>query len=61
VGLKELWNKLTGSDKVERVEEEMEADRVEEPAQVEDYEAMKDDVALDERFRGTDFNADRDS
>jgi hypothetical protein len=61
VGLKELWNKLTGSDKVERVEEEMEVDRVEEPAQVEDYEATKDDVALDERFRGTDFDADRDS
>jgi len=61
VGLKEFWSRLTGGDKLERVEEEMEADRVEEPERVEDYEFMKDDVALNERFRGTDFDADRDN
>ena len=59
MGLREFWDRLTGGDKVERVEEELEEDRVEEPARVEDYEAMKDDAALNERFRGTDFDADR--
>jgi hypothetical protein len=59
MGFKEFWNRLTGGDKLERVEEELETDRVEQPAQVEDYEAMKDDAALNERFRGTDFDADR--
>ena len=59
MGLKEFWNRLTGGDKLERVEEEMEADGTEQPAEFGDYEATKDDVALDERFRGTDFDADR--
>jgi hypothetical protein len=59
MGFKDFWNRLTGGDKLDRVEEEMEADRVEQPAQVEDYESMKDDAALNERFRGTDFDADR--
>ena len=59
MGLRGLWDRLTGGDKVNRVEEELEEDRVEEPARVEDYEAMKDDNALNERF-GTDFDADRD-
>ena len=61
MGLKEFWNRLMGGDKVERVEEEMEADHTEQPEQFDDYEARKDDVALDERFRGTDFDADRES
>jgi hypothetical protein len=60
VGLKEFWSKLTGGDKLERVEEEMEADGSEQPERVEDYEAIKDSVALDERLRGTDFDADRE-
>ena len=59
MGLREFWDRLTGGDKVERVDEELEEDQVEEPAQVEDYEALKDDAALNERFRGTDFDADR--
>jgi hypothetical protein len=59
MGLRDFWDRLTGGDKVERVEEELEEDRVEEPARVEDYEAMKDDRTLNERFRGTDFDADR--
>ena len=59
MGLKEFWNKLTGGDKLERVEEEMEADGTEQPEPVEDYEATKDQVVLEERFRGTtDFEAD---
>jgi hypothetical protein len=60
VGLKEFWSKLTGGDKLERVEEEMEEDGSEQPEPVEDYEAIKDSVAIDERFRGTDFDPDRE-
>jgi hypothetical protein len=46
VRLKEFWNRLTGGDKLERVEEEMEQDRVEEPAPVDDYEEIREDVPL---------------
>jgi len=60
VGLKEFWSKLTRGDKLERVEEEMEEDGSEQPEPVEDYEAIKDSVAIDERFRGTDFDPDRE-
>jgi hypothetical protein len=61
VGLKEFWNRLTGGDKLERVEEELEEDGTEQPEPVEDYEEIKEDVVLDERFRGTtDFDADSD-
>ena len=59
MGLKEFWNKLTGGDKLEEVEEEMEAEGSEQPEPIEDYEATKDEVVLEERFRGTtDFEAD---
>ena len=59
MGLKEFWNKLTGGDKVERVEEELKAEGSEQPEPVEDYEATKDEVVLEERFRGTtDFEVD---
>jgi hypothetical protein len=58
MGLKEFWSRLTGGDKAERIEEEMEADRSEQPEPVEDYEGMKDDVALKQRFRGKDFDSD---
>jgi hypothetical protein len=50
MGLKDFWNRLTGGDKLDRVEEELEADRAEEPESVEDYVGMKDDVAVEERF-----------
>ena len=72
MGLRDFWDRMTCADKVERVEEELdsalefaysdelEEDRVEEPTRIEDYEAMKDDRVLDERFRGSDFDADRD-
>ena len=52
MGLKDFWNQLTGGDKAERIEEELETKGAEQPEAVEDYEAMKDDVALDEHFRG---------
>jgi hypothetical protein len=52
MGFKDFWNRLTGGDKLARVEEELEADRVEEPAPVEDYEGLKDDVAAEERHSG---------
>ena len=61
MGLKEFWSRLTGGDKLERVEEEMDADGSEQPERVGDYEAMKDDAALNERFRETDFDADREN
>lgn len=60
MGLKEFWSRLTGGDKAERIEEEMEAEGFEQPEPVEDYEAMKDDVAIDERFRGTEVDSDRE-
>jgi hypothetical protein len=50
MGFKEFWNRMTSGDKLERVEEEVEADRAEEPEAVEDYAGMKDDVAVEERF-----------
>ncbi len=52
MGLGDLWNRLVRRDKVERVEEELHNEGAEQPAAVEDYEGMKDDVATDERFRG---------
>ena len=52
MGLRDFWGRLTGGDKAERIEEELETKGAEQPEAVEDYEAMKDDVALDERFRG---------
>ena len=58
MGLRDFWDRMTGGDKVERVEEELPEDEVEDPAHVEDYEGMKDDNALNQRF-GTDFDADR--
>lgn len=60
MGLKEFWNRLTGGDKVERVEEELQEGHTEDPEPPADYEAGKDDVAVDERFRGTtSFEDDR--
>ena len=52
MGLRDFWDRLTGGDKAERIEEELETKGAEQPEAVEDYEGMKDDVALDERFRG---------
>jgi hypothetical protein len=52
MGLRDFWSRLRGGDKLERVEEELEADRAEQPAPVQDYEAMKDDVSVEERYPG---------
>jgi len=59
VGLKEFWSRLTGGDRLERIEQDMEADRSEQPERVEDYEGMKDNVLIEERFGETDFDADQ--
>ena len=58
MGLKDFWARLTGGDRRERFEEEMTADRSEQPEPVEDYEGLKDDVAVEKRFGETDFDAD---
>ncbi|MEK6275289.1 MAG: hypothetical protein AABM30_08120 [Actinomycetota bacterium] len=52
MGLGDLWNRLVRGGKTERVEEELRNEGAEQPAPVEDYEGMKDDVAIEERFRG---------
>jgi hypothetical protein len=59
MGLGDLWNRLVRGDKTERVEEEL-RDGAEQPAAVEDFEGMKDDTAIDERFRGEEKGLDRD-
>ena len=53
MGLRDFWSRLTGGDKAERIEEELETSGAERPAPVEDYEAMKDDVVVEERYPGT--------
>jgi hypothetical protein len=52
MGLGDLWNRLVGRDKADRVEEQLRDDGAEQPAAVEDYEAMKDDVHVEERYPG---------
>lgn len=59
MGFKDFWNRVTGGDKLDRVEEELEQDRAEEPEPVEDYVGTKDDVALKERFGGPMSDSDR--
>jgi hypothetical protein len=52
MGLGDFWNRLTGRDKAERIEEQLRDEGAEQPAPVEDFEGMKDDAAIDEHFRG---------
>ena len=59
MGFKDFWNRLTSGDKLDRVEEELEADRNEQPDEVQDYQAMRDDVALKERLGGPMSDDDR--
>jgi hypothetical protein len=60
MGLRDLWNRLTGGDRLEREEEELRDQGGEQPAPVEDYEAMKDDLAVDERYPGAErLDSDR--
>jgi hypothetical protein len=52
MGMGDLWNRLMGRDKAERVEEQLRDDGGEQPEPLEDYEAVKDDVAVEERYPG---------
>jgi hypothetical protein len=58
MGLGDLWNRLVRGDKTERVEEELRDKGTEQPAPVEDFAGMKDDAAIDERFRGDEKGLD---
>jgi len=60
MGLADLWNRLVRSDKTERVEEELRNEGAEQPAPVEDYEGMKDDAVIEERFRGSERIGDNE-
>ena len=53
MGLKEFWNRLTGGDRDEQILEDLHNEGAEQPHDIEDFEGMKDDRMLDERFRGT--------
>ena len=53
MGLREWWDRLTGGDKVEREAETMQTTGAEEPPPMEDYQGMKDDRAVEERYPGT--------
>ena len=52
MGLGDFWKRLTGGDREERVEEELRDHGGEQPEPVDDFEAMKDDMAVEERFPG---------
>ena len=54
MGFGDFWKRLTGGDKAERTEEQLRSDGAEQPAAVEDYEGMKDNVAVEERYPGAD-------
>ena len=59
MGMGELWNRLMGRDKAERVEEQLRDDGAEQPEALEDFEAVKDDVAVEERYPGAErLNSD---
>lgn len=60
MGLGDLWNRLVRGDKTKRVEEELRSESAEQPPPVEDFEAMKDDVAADEHFLGDGRGLDSD-
>jgi hypothetical protein len=60
MGLREFWNRLTGGDREERIEEQIGSEGAEQPDQLGDYEAKKDDVAVDEHFRGERLDPDSD-
>jgi hypothetical protein len=52
MGLGDFWKRLTGGDRTERVEEELRDHGGEQPEPLEDYEGIKDDVAIEERLPG---------
>lgn len=53
MGLREFWQKLTSGDSVDREMEDVRDHPDGEPHEQEDFEGMKGDRMLDERFRGT--------
>ena len=58
MGLKEFWDKLTGGDAAEQEIEEIHENPDEVPQKVEDYEGMKDDRWVDQRYPGTERLSD---
>ncbi len=58
MGLKEFWQKLTGGDSAEREIEEIRDNPDEVPHKAEDYEGMKDDVRIAERYPGAERLSD---
>ena len=58
MGLKEFWDKLTGGDAAEEEIEEIRDNPDEVPHTVEDYEGMKDDRWVDQRYPGTERLSD---
>ena len=52
MGLGDFWKRLTGGDREERVEEELRDHSGEQPEPAEDFEAVKDDIAVEERYPG---------
>lgn len=53
MSLRDWWDRLMGGDKTEQTEEAMTATATEEPPPMQDYQGMKDDRAVEERFPGT--------
>jgi len=53
MGLREFWRKLTSGDSVERELEEVRDHPDDVPYKVEDYEGMKDDRWVNQRYPGT--------
>ena len=59
MGMGELWNRIMGRDKSERVEEQLRDDASEQPEALEDFESVKDDIAVEERYPGAErLNSD---
>jgi hypothetical protein len=58
MGLKEFWEKLTGGDSAEQEIEEVRDNPDEVPYKVEDYEGMKDDQRIAQRYPGTERLSD---
>ena len=58
MGLKEFWEKLTVGDAAEEEIEEIRDKPDEVPHKVEDYESMKDDRLIDQRYPGTERLSD---
>jgi hypothetical protein len=52
MGLRELWNRLTSGDSLEREEEEIRDHPDEAPERVEDFEGMKDDRMIRQIYPG---------